>query len=70
MTVDCMNWHIASAGVESYLRQQNHVIEKFYVNLKVFGSKFYSGFRVKEVGKPLFSNMVKLKWLISLPLNY
>ena len=64
MTVDCMNWHIASAVVESYLRQQNHVIENFYVNPKVFGSKFYPGSRVKGVGKPLFSNMVKLKWLV------
>ena len=45
------NWPVASAGVESCLRKQNHVIEKFYAKPKVFGSKFYVGLRVKFIGE-------------------
>ena len=42
-----MNQHIASAGVESCLHKQNHVIEKFYAKPKVFGFMFHAGLRVK-----------------------
>ena len=35
-----MNWHIARDGVESCLRKQNHVVEKFYAKPKVFGLIF------------------------------
>ena len=34
---------MASTGVESSLRKQYRVIEKFYAKPKVFGSKFYVG---------------------------
>ena len=29
-TKDCINWPVASAGVESCLRKQNRVVKKFY----------------------------------------
>ena len=45
---DCINRHIASAGITSCLREQNHVIEKFYGKPKVFGFKFRVGLRVKN----------------------
>ena len=47
LTKDCINWPVASTGIESCLRKQNRVIEKFYANPKVFGSTFYTGLRVK-----------------------
>ena len=39
---DCINWHIASAGIEICLREQNHVIKKFYAKPKVFVLKFHT----------------------------
>ena len=42
-----MNWHITSTGIENCFRETNHIIEKFYAKLKVFGFKFHAGLRIK-----------------------
>ena len=49
-----MNWHMASAGIESCLREQNHVIEKFNAKPKVFSFKFHEGLKVKCIVDPYF----------------
>ena len=46
---DSINQHIASAGVKSCLREQNHVIKKFHASPKVFGLMFPAGLRVKDI---------------------
>ena len=43
---DCINWHVASTGVESCLCKQNRVVEKFYANPS-FRLKFYAGWDYK-----------------------
>ena len=40
---DCINWPVASIGIESCLRKQNRIIEMLHAKPKVFGSKFYAG---------------------------
>ena len=40
---DCINWPVANTGVESCLRKQNRVIEKFYANSRFLALSFMRG---------------------------
>ena len=44
-----MIWYVASADIESCLRKQNHIIEKFYAKAKIFGFKLDAGLSIKPI---------------------
>ena len=62
--MDCINWYVASTGVESCLRKHYHVIEKFHAKPKILGFKVYVGL-IKQhkcvVNPP--SRISHFKWL-------